>query len=63
METLELERPKNKRVIKSIKTFDTPTKMTFEEFVEKCERARAEYENGETIKVKREELKKFLGLE
>ena len=47
---------------KYIKINDT-TKMTFEEFVEKCERARKQYERGECKELKYEDIDKFLGLE
>jgi hypothetical protein len=38
-------------------------KMTKEEFDAKCDEARQQWKRGEFTRVKREDLKKFLGLE
>jgi uncharacterized protein with ATP-grasp and redox domains len=73
METLEITFNKNSVAGKNLLVFleqnkkyikvKDPYKMTKEEFEEKCNEAREQFERGECKTLKPENIKKFLGLE
>jgi len=58
-----LKAPKNILIVKPVAKPKDPTKMTKEEFFAMVDRAKAQCDRGEYTEVKREDLKKFLGLE